>query len=149
MLQCCVLQEKLRKDHGQRMTSPLIKKAEYEGLFLEHVAALLAAARKQYTAALEECVRPALVGPDGSVKPAEERGQVALDWRAASEVLSTHPCFQKLASNERKARWEAFVGGSDEVHRHSSHHNNWHSHQNRDREQQKPAEAKRSRRRSP
>ena len=125
------------------MTSRLITQSEYEGLFRAHVADLLATARKQYTAALEELVRPALVGADGNVLPVAEQGAVANDWRAASKALSTNACFKKLSSQERQERWQAFVRGPDAFQRHSSHPNNGYSHQNREREN---PDAKRSRR---
>lgn len=126
------------------MTSRLITQPEYASLFHDHVAALLATARKQYTAALEELVRPALVGSDGNVLIAAERGAVAMDWRAASEALSMRACFQKLSSQERQERWQVFVGGPDAAHRISSTHpSNRHRHQNRDREN---PDVKRSRR---
>jgi hypothetical protein len=141
----CVLQEKLRKDHAQRMSSPLISKSEYEALFHAHVAALLATARKQYTAALEELIRPALVDPNGSLKSASERGQVATDWKAASEVLSERPCFQKLQMKELQNRWQAFVGLTDDVPKHGLPSNKRHTHMDRDREQN-VRDARRSRR---
>lgn len=139
-----MLQDKLRKDHGQRMKSRLITSAEYEKLFHSHVAALLQTARKQYTAALEELIRPALVDPDGNVLLHAEKGQIATDWTAASEVLASQPCFQKLSAQERRERWNAFVGAPDDaLPMHPAHKRQAYT---RDREQNRPPEAKRSRR---
>jgi hypothetical protein len=104
------VQGRLRKDVLQRMASAHISDCEYQSLFEEHVAMLLTAARKQYTAALEEAVKPALTDAQGELRPPDARGELARDWQAASEVLAAYPCFHKIHAQERHARWQVFVG---------------------------------------
>eukprot|EP00892_Ulva_mutabilis_P006943 jgi/Ulvmu1/4620/UM002_0350.1 len=101
--------DKLEVDVLRRMSSQLLTQEDYRGLFDAHVAALATTARKQYLAALEQAVRPAVVDAQGVPRPASERGEVARSWEAAAEVLAVKPCFQKLAPQEREATWAAFV----------------------------------------
>lgn len=103
------MQDKLELDVLKRMSSQLLTMEDYRGMFDAHVAALAATARKQYLAALEEAVRPAVVDAEGTVRPPDERGEVARSWDAAAEVLAVKPCFQKLSRSERQAMWAAFV----------------------------------------
>lgn len=103
------LQDKLKADALKRMSSTLLTAEDYRGLFEAHVAALAATARKQYLAALEEEVRPAIVDGEGAVQPPEARGEAARSWPAAAEVLATRPCFQRLTAQEREAMWASFV----------------------------------------
>lgn len=104
-----LVQDKLKADALKRMSSQLLSMDDYRGLFDAHVAALAATARKQYLAALEEEVRPAIVDADGAVRPAGSHGEAARSWEAAAEVLATRPCFQRLPAQERQAMWSAFI----------------------------------------
>lgn len=103
------MQDKLKSDALKRMSSQLLSVDDYRGLFEAHVAALAATARKQYLAALEEEVRPAVLDADGAVRPVGSRGEAARSWEAAAEVLATRPCFQRVPAHERHAMWSAFV----------------------------------------